>query len=143
MVKPPATVKVGPYVVTIATEPLIDSDVWGVYFPTRQHIAVTEDMTPGHERETLMHELDHACAFAAGFRGSGGKFSEEEWITRLAPVRTALLLENPQLVRYLQGGNMAAKKAFGAPAKQKTPSKKGAISKRKPPKKNSRGVKQA
>lgn len=55
--------------------------------------------TPIKLLDTLLHELDHAVWWVAGFRGD--EISEEDAVTRTSPVRTGLFRDNPWLTAWI------------------------------------------
>ena len=93
------TVEVGPLVYAIIEDPaLVDSDEYGEFRPHAGEIALRPGMPPTLRRETLLHEVEHAVAFVAGFRDGDKKYTEEEFVTRCSPIRSDAYRRNPGLV---------------------------------------------
>lgn len=66
-----------------------------------ERIRISPVLSPGQGRSTLLHEVLHACLHFAGMRGEEEKLTEEEFVTRLAPVLLMVLVDNPELVYVL------------------------------------------
>ena len=61
-------------------------------------IKIDPTNNPQQQRATFIHELLHVVAHYIGSKGNlEEKFSEEEWIERLAPVLTLILEENKHI----------------------------------------------
>lgn len=52
-------------------------------------------------RETVFHEILHACCNITGLSEELGEKTEESVVLRLSPVIIAFLLENPKMVSYI------------------------------------------
>jgi hypothetical protein len=68
-----------------------------------ERILIQEGMASGATRDTVLHELIHAC-FGQGWMirlKNIDKDLEEELVEALAPRLLALLRDNPKLVAYL------------------------------------------
>lgn len=63
-------------------------------------IRIRPNLTDGEYRDTLFHEVRHACAHAAGV-SQEEKLSEEEWISRTTPILLDTLTRNPELRKIL------------------------------------------
>lgn len=96
----PKTIKVGPHEYTIQRtaaaslpEKLGDCDVDALVLRIRQRLRKSK------AREIVLHEALHACGHPA-FE-DGKRYTEEDFITKLAPKLLQLLRDNPALVAYL------------------------------------------
>jgi hypothetical protein len=102
---PPETVVVGVHrysIQELTIEHASDTDQYGLIEYKTQVIRLRRATHPDSMRETLLHEIIHAC-----FRESGSplKFGTEEKAVRaLASNVLGVLRRNPQLVAYLTGG---------------------------------------
>ena len=62
-------------------------------------IAIKEDQHPVEEADTLIHEIYHAIWYCMHIAGSGA--NEEEIVRRMASGFVSVLMDNPQLLKYL------------------------------------------
>lgn len=62
-------------------------------------IAIKEGQHPVEEADTLIHEILHAVWYTMSI--SMGGAGEEEVVRRMASGLTAVMLDNPQLLKYL------------------------------------------
>lgn len=106
---PPSPIKVGPYEYTVHFRPERAMDMFGylaITFTTKQVILVSAGMAGGHLRETVLHEIMHACQnikdrmAVDGIEGDG-TMSADEFIERTAPQLLEVLKDNPALVAWL------------------------------------------
>lgn len=97
----PSFVKVGPYVFTIITDnSLSDDDQYGNVSLSQLRITICENASPQIQRETLQHELWHACAYVVGL-DEDKKALPEEFISRVSPTYMAVMETNPHVRMYL------------------------------------------
>ena len=66
----------------------------GICMDTKRVIKLAPDMDEDRERNTLLHELFHACWCIYGIKEEDG---EERIVFTLANALTALLKDNPKL----------------------------------------------
>lgn len=105
----PSSVVIGPYTYRLtATRADWDGlqakhreDLWGYTDQAEGAIYIQPDMAPSLERTIVLHEILHACAFAAGTLFDG-KRHEEEWVLRTAPGLLDALRRTTGLTEYLQ-----------------------------------------
>lgn len=64
-------------------------------------IYVKEELGPSQRRDTILHELIHACNSFTGLDSELSEKVEERVARRLAPVLLDILRSNPTLLRYL------------------------------------------
>lgn len=107
--KPPATVTVGPYRISVVcTQAAIDrasmecsSELAGHFDSSAQQIRLAPDLAPDIMAESLLHEVLHAVAEAAGKPLGRSSDEEERMISALAPGLLDTLRRNPDVVNYL------------------------------------------
>ena len=74
----------------------------GMTFHERQRIHVDSTLGKDIFRETLIHECIHAAWDFVGLRKGGDVAQHEEQVIKaLSPTITALIRDNPQLVRFI------------------------------------------
>jgi hypothetical protein len=110
----PEVIQVGPFIYTVnwdheswsaAFDATVtsNSDAVRAYGMTDQRGSVIH-MNPNNAetflRETLLHEVTHACHFVAGL-GDGATVTCEEFVTRVSPVLLDTLRRNPELRDYI------------------------------------------
>lgn len=106
--KLPSKVKIGHHIynlsrakeVWIHTGPTTKQGCYGIHDYTEQNIAIKNGLQPSVEKNTVIHELLHALLYQCHFDFEKG-ITEEELVSRLSPVLTTLLIDNPKLVNYL------------------------------------------
>jgi hypothetical protein len=109
--KPPRTVKVGVHTYkVVADKAAIDAlsassgeGKLGECDSSALTITIDPTMADTMEKETVVHELLHACCDLAGLQEDPGMDSagEERVVRRLSPLILDVLRANPSLVRYL------------------------------------------
>ena len=104
----PISIKVGPFQFEVRYEPEIkpngDREVEGYCDNGRHIIAVSTDgKSEDFIRSSLLHELKHAV-LRLTVDSSDRKFTEEKIIQRQCNLELALFRDNPELRRYLFGG---------------------------------------
>lgn len=72
----------------------------GATYTDSSQILIAPLLSRGKYRETLLHETLHTCAHFAGVENKQ-RLTEEEFITRLAPVLLMVLADNPELLKEL------------------------------------------
>lgn len=99
-------IRVGPYRIIVHWMDKKEAKKWenpaGFFLPEQCQIALREDLDIDFLRETLLHEILHACALVAGVDDSDP--DEERIVRALAPTLLDVLQRNPRLVRYLRLG---------------------------------------
>lgn len=81
----------------ILRESLSDEGCRGKCYKDRNEIHITTDLPDSAQKETLMHEVLHACCHFVGITEED-KITEEEFCTRITPILRTVLKENPNLV---------------------------------------------
>lgn len=103
--KPPTTVKVGPFRYEIVDGPEFhekargDANCNGLTDFDHERIYVDPGLSPRMKRETIFHELLHTITDMVGLRSEADE--DEELVRALAPALLATLLDNPDLARWL------------------------------------------
>jgi hypothetical protein len=97
----PKTVKVGAhtYAVLRKTKAQMNTDLGGCDTNTLQ-ISVQQRLKKSKAKEILVHELLHACTHPS-FMGIDDKFTDEDFVTAVAPVLLQVIQDNPDLLGYL------------------------------------------
>ena len=98
--KPPRTIKVGPHDYTIRPERR-DGDDFAETHTDRCEIIVSGKQCQSQLRDTILHEIFHACSDLAGLRFEMGEENDERYARRMAPVFLDVLRRNPRLVEFL------------------------------------------
>lgn len=103
----PPSVRVGPYVFTVAVVDQYDEeDPFGWTDWKRELIVVDRNLPAITRRDTLLHEVLHVVNWASGLQERLG-VDEEELVTRqLSPWLLMLMRDNPELIKFLQGGDL-------------------------------------
>jgi len=101
MMKLPKKIKVGPFNVTCVVVPrMVENEgVWGKYDHLRYRLRISD----GHPDDvalldTVLHELFHAIYHVYNIKDDD---EEERTVHTLATGFTQVLLDNPQLVKYI------------------------------------------
>ncbi len=95
----PRQVRVGPYRYRITDRK--SGPNLGECETDKLEIHVQVGLPLDNERETLFHELLHACCAHSGLTQRLGEDTEEDVIRSLSPVLLDVLLRNRALVAYL------------------------------------------
>lgn len=103
----PEHLKIGYEVVRVSTGTK-DFELQGEFDAEQGTIIVAAKGTPRRRMATLMHEVLHACWDQAEMGDLGDHDKEEQIVNRLASVLTAVLLDNPQLLRCLHAAGGSA-----------------------------------
>ena len=107
---PPRHVQIGPFRYTLAIGgkhysnlAVREGEVPGGYCDyDHLVIAIKPGLAPDVTRETVLHEIIHACGHAAGVKWTTtGDDAEEDTIESLSPTLLAALRDNPRLATYL------------------------------------------
>lgn len=75
--------------------------LYGLCEPTAGLVHIDPTLTDSQQRETVLHELLHACFSVAGMDELMSGTKEERVVRQVAPWLLLLLQSNPKLVRYL------------------------------------------
>lgn len=116
---PPKTVKIGPTKWKIRTSKKairklrlkldIEDHLIGHTELKDLTIFIAYDIAPQVQRDTLIHELLHACFAIQGFppmKDMDEKEDQEEWVVKnLTSVLHAVIRDNPELIAYLTLGD--------------------------------------
>lgn len=108
--KMPDTVHVGPFIYDVHSDPASwlaataqqAKPCRGLSDHATQTIWLDPSMSSTLARIVLLHEILHACAFAAGIFGDD-EIPEEKWVTHVAPQLTDAITRTPHLARFLCG----------------------------------------
>ena len=93
----PKTVRVGPHTYSVVRKAA--SGELGSCDCNLLQICVRAKLRKSKARETLVHELLHACTHPS-FLGNE-KLTDEDFVTAVAPVLLQVLQDNPKLLEYL------------------------------------------
>lgn len=66
----------------------------GGTFLEKRVIKIDPNNHEANQFQTLIHELMHVAAYYAGTKNNEDKFTEEQWITKIAPLYTMILTQN-------------------------------------------------
>lgn len=97
----PKSVRVGPFTMRIQITDDILPDKLGQLKETQLRILIAPDQAPVMERDTVLHEVLHACFLTVNMRDAVDFETEERVVMRLATVLLQVLRSNHQLVDYL------------------------------------------
>lgn len=86
--------------VWLYTGPTTKTGCYGTHDYTNQNIVIKNGLLASVEKSTVVHELLHALIYQCHFDFEEG-FTEEDFVSRLTPVLTALLVDNPKLMKWL------------------------------------------
>ena len=84
----------------------LKAGIFGFMDPKKCEIVVDEDLNPIVERETILHEVMHACCHYTGIPvlqndAENNTYTEETFIECIDSALLQVLMENPDLVSYL------------------------------------------
>lgn len=111
----PEHLKIGYEVVRVSTGTK-DFELQGEFDAEQGTIIVAAKGTPRRRMATLVHEILHACWDQAEMGDLGDHDKEEQVVNRLAPVLTAVLIDNPALLRCLHAAGGAANSTCWRPS---------------------------
>ena len=99
----PRRIKVGAFDYTVEHNPQALEDVGGdaALWNAQLRIAVNKDQAPGYLRDSLLHELLHACYQQSGLYDPEKKEYEERVVSHMTPRILDVLRANPRLVAWL------------------------------------------
>lgn len=98
---PPSKIIVGPYAYKIYWRSSASmGNSYGITWTKTSSIYVDSGLSKGQLRETVLHELFHACQTVGSFYGNNS--SADGFIESTAPTLIQILRDNPDLVRWLQ-----------------------------------------
>lgn len=100
MARMPQSVRVGPFDWSIVLEE--PDGAWGDTNFEKLRIRVSPNIEPAAQRETLLHELMHACHLSNGVE-SDKQTDPETVISAVSATLSDTLQRNPGLIRYLFG----------------------------------------
>jgi hypothetical protein len=108
-VKPPHVIIVGPYRYSVETDAaavleLLAAGDHADCNHRMQRIRLDLGQAPGMARDSLLHEVLHACNNASGLNADLNDDQEESLVRRTATVLLEVLRRNPRLVAYLTEG---------------------------------------
>lgn len=96
----PKTVKVGVHTYAVLRKTSAQmGDLLGECDTNTLQISVRQRMKKSKSRETLVHELLHACTHPS-FLGNE-RLTDEDFVTAVAPVLLQVIQDNPGLLEYL------------------------------------------
>lgn len=106
--KPPASIKVGPFDYTVLTDKTTCEQavcVYGQTMASRGTILLNPEQAPSQMRDTLLHEILHAAVDAAslsvGESAPINDATEEQIVRALSPWILQAIRDNPRLVAFL------------------------------------------
>lgn len=82
------------------------SDSEGQTHHSAEMICIHEGLPHERARQVLIHEMLHVCADFVGIKDDE-RLSEEEYVSRIAPVLTMVLMDNPWVVNKPMNTNMS------------------------------------
>lgn len=95
----PKTVKVGVHTYSVVRKPkILLPDRLGECDFDGLQILVRERLKKSIARETLLHELLHACTYPSL---NDKTLTDEDFVTAVSPALLQVLQDNPELVEYL------------------------------------------
>lgn len=95
----PKHVRVGPFTYRIAVTP--DIDEFGHTANDVHRISINVDQSTVSMKDTLLHEVLHACFFTVNLRDQVDYEAEERIVRRLSTILLQVLRSNPKLVEYV------------------------------------------
>lgn len=99
--KPPTSVKVGPYTFTLKASPdLLETGKVGDCDEAKALIRYAPHLDPIMLRSVIVHETLHACALMVGITLTD-KHDQETFIRRIEPLLLAVLRDNPTLTAWI------------------------------------------
>lgn len=110
------SIKVGPfnYRISVSLEELLrnneshgdgNSKPFGMTVHAKELITIDPSQSEGMKRDTVLHEVLHACFFCVGLHNVVGFEDEEKIIASLSPMLLYVLRNNPDFVEYLMEGS--------------------------------------
>ena len=95
----PKTIKVGAHVYSVLrkTKTQMPDDLGSCDVDTLQ-ILIRQKIRKSVARETLLHELLHACTYPSFL---GKTLTDEDFVEAVAPVLLQVIQDNPDLLAYL------------------------------------------
>ena len=88
------------YAVVFETDSVLGTENLGTCNTQRCLIAIREGQHPVEEADTLIHEIMHAVWYCMSI--SEGGAGEEAVVRRMASGFAAVLMDNPDLLKYLE-----------------------------------------
>jgi hypothetical protein len=96
-----------PFTIEYVSAGRLESDAFGKAIVSEQRLMLRDGMAGQQERDTLLHELLHACGQVVGHE------LEEHEVAALTPVLLGVLRSNPDVVTYLMEPMVSAGAAIG------------------------------
>ena len=99
----PKRIKAGAFDYTVEHNPQALEDVGGdaALWNAQLRIAINKHQAPGFLRDSLFHEVLHACWQDSGLYDPERKEVEERVVSHLSPWILNVLRDNPRLVAFL------------------------------------------
>ena len=105
----PKQVQVGPFTYSVTVDQAaIDragQEMSNIPWATTEHrkgkMVVSPGLEANQERDTMLHEVLHACIHAIGLNAYQKKDEQEQLVRSLTPILLDTLRRNPDLVEYL------------------------------------------
>lgn len=99
--QPPDQILIGPFRWNVRYVKLMPEH-YGMEIPAKLELQIDPGLAPDQTRETLAHEVLHACIFV-GNRGTKPSImaTDDEFIEASAPTLMQVMHDNPALVAYL------------------------------------------
>jgi hypothetical protein len=94
----PKSIKVGAHVYTILRKPKSQLSGVGECDFDNTQIVIRKRLKKSVAKETLLHELLHACIYPSF---NDKSTTDEEFVLALAPVLLQVIQDNPELLEYL------------------------------------------
>lgn len=95
----PKSIKVGAHVYSVLRKPKVFTEELGECDFNTLQIFVKQRLRKSKAKEILIHECLHACTHPS--LNSEKKWTDEDFVTAVAPVLLQVIQENPDLLEYL------------------------------------------
>lgn len=102
-VRIPRKVTIGPYVYRLSWRtPEVMGPYHGRTYLDTQEFILRSDLPVTGQRETLLHEIMHACA-SMGLRTLITDQGDDQWIKAISPCMVMVMRDNPEIVLWMTG----------------------------------------